>query len=582
MLIDRFFRFDETPDDRVTRSIKIVIVLVSAFGGLGVLANYVSFAATNNWGTLLDAFVLLIAPAVVIVAAPLLAKRSTDIRRTANLIFLAIYLVIVLNTVHKGSAIGTAAYFMLAFSVCYSLLFGWRGMLIAGLVSLAHFTIFLSLADQLSASYTLVARHAHVIDMEAITGTLSNYALVFLIGGSCAAAFNTQITRAVAELSLARQQADEANAAKSDFLANMGHDIRTPMNAVLGMAQVLKLENLKPHQQEMVDLVLDSGTTLTALLDDLLDLSKIQAGKLRMNYDANDLASGIRNALKLFEPRAREKGLELELNIAPDFPESVVCEPVRVRQCVSNLISNAIKFTNAGKIVVSASMIDTGADGKDVVEISVTDTGIGIDEETQSRLFGNFEQASAATAQQYGGTGLGLSISRNLARLMGGDLTVSSTPGAGSTFTLTFAAQRPGVEGAAAGAIENPGRPWRVLLVDDNAANRRVVRSLLAVMECEIVEAANGLRALEVLAREPFDIVLMDIRMPVMDGEEAFRRIREAEAPWRSLPVIALTAQTSGGSREKCIGLGMNGHIAKPVDAGDLISQVRSALGVAA
>ncbi|MEZ6030945.1 MAG: histidine kinase dimerization/phospho-acceptor domain-containing protein [Hyphomonadaceae bacterium] len=279
---------------------KTVIMLVCVIGGLAMAANFVWFVVSNPLVTFFDTFVLLIAPASVVIAGPLLAKRSSNIGRTANLILVAGYGLVVLATLQKGSPIGTAAYLMLALSLCYALLFGWRGLLIAGLVSVAHFALFLSLGDQLRGPYTLVVRHAHVIDMGAITGTLSNYALVFLISGSCAAAFNTQISWAVAELAEARRQAEEASAAKSVFLTNMSHEIRTPMNGVLGMAQVLKQQDLRPDHAEMVDTILESGTTLTSLLNDLLDLSKIQAGKLEVRQVAQDLGAAIRGVVRLF------------------------------------------------------------------------------------------------------------------------------------------------------------------------------------------------------------------------------------------------------------------------------------------
>ncbi|MEZ6030946.1 MAG: ATP-binding protein [Hyphomonadaceae bacterium] len=260
----------------------------------------------------------------------------------------------------------------------------------------------------------------------------------------------------------------------------------------------------------------------------------------------------------------------------------VACDAVRVRQCIANLISNAIKFTPSGEIVVTASAARHESTGQHLITIVVSDTGIGIDDETQARLFGNFEQASAITGEQYGGTGLGLAISRNIARLMGGDVTVSSKLGAGATFTLTFLAPEAPEEALIESEAEDRlfgDRPRRILLVDDNAANRRIARSMLAAIACEIDEAEDGERALSLLASKPFDLVLLDLRMPGMDGEETFLKIRAVTESWRDIPVIALTAHKSGGSRERCIALGMNGYVSKPIDAHDLLAQVRSALG---
>ena len=390
------------------------------------------------------------------------------------------------------------------------------------------------------------------------------------------------------ELEKALARAEAGTRAKAQFVANMSHEIRTPLNGVLGMAQSLLDDDLSPSQREKASIIVESGRTLTVLLNDVLDLSKIEAGKLEIAATPGDLAHTIRQASRLFEAQAEEKGLDLRIEQLPDFPERLCYDPTRVRQCVSNLLSNAIKFTHAGSIKVSVSATRAG-DGAYVVTVKVADTGIGMSEATQSRLFASFMQADGGTTRRYGGTGLGLAISRNLACLMGGDLTVSSEEGRGSTFCLTFKSEAADATGRAEPAImtAQPSQKSsdrkllgvRLLLTDDNAINRQVIKLFLAPHGLEIIEAANGMEALTTLASRHIDIVLLDIHMPVMDGREAIRRIRGSAEAWRSVPVIALTADAMVGDREKFIALGMSDYLSKPVDPRELVSKITSLVG---
>jgi signal transduction histidine kinase len=251
-----------------------------------------------------------------------------------------------------------------------------------------------------------------------------------------------------AVLRAAREAADRASAAKSEFLANMSHEIRTPLNGVLGMAQALQMERLTTAQSDMVNIILDSGTSLLAILNDVLDLSKIEAGKLEISPSPGDILDILSKTVQLFEAQARAKDLKLEIHVASELPSRLVFDYVRVRQCISNLLSNALKFTATGGVTICLSTEQIQA-GAQLVCIRVIDTGIGMGEETTAKLFSSFVQADGATTRQYGGTGLGLAISRNLARMMGGDLTVTSKEGEGSTFALTFQAGAAGVALAA-------------------------------------------------------------------------------------------------------------------------------------
>lgn len=391
--------------------------------------------------------------------------------------------------------------------------------------------------------------------------------------------------RRLAEVEAARDAAEAATRVKSEFLANMSHEIRTPLNGVLGMAQALESRDLDPEARGMVATIRESGANLMAILNDVLDLSKIEAGRLEISPVDSSVLQTVRQVHALFTPVASEKNVSFELDSS--VPESLRLrhDPVRVRQCVSNLVSNAVKFTREGRVRVSLS-VSPASDGRSLVTISISDTGIGMTEAACARLFEAFNQADGSTTRQFGGTGLGLAISRRLARMMGGDIVVRSKLGEGSVFDFTFLAtpalaqsETQPVSTRAASYGLSHLRGARVLLTDDNAINRQVVRMFIQPQGAIITEATNGLEAMEALEREPFDLVLLDVHMPVMDGVEAIRRIRDSRATWRNMPVIALTADAMAGDRERLIGLGMSGYVSKPIEQSELLSAIALALG---
>ncbi|MEQ1609722.1 MAG: response regulator [Hyphomonadaceae bacterium] len=394
-----------------------------------------------------------------------------------------------------------------------------------------------------------------------------------------------------AELALleAKRQAEAATVAKSNFLASMSHEIRTPLNGVLGMAQSLVNDGLLRDQREKVDVILESGKTLTALLNDVLDLSKIEAGKMEISCTDGDLVQTFERLRQLFLSKAVERGLNIDLDIAPGIPALLNYDPVRVRQCVGNLLSNAIKFTERGhvRMAVTCSEVMPGRWG---IRVAVSDTGIGMTDAVRSRLFSTFTQADATITRRFGGTGLGLAITRQLAHLMGGDVAVESEAGMGSTFTLTFMADpvnetAPAVQHEPTLLAPNETtikrlRGIKILLVDDNAVNRQVVKLFLAQLSPVFVEAVNGQEAIDRLHGAAFDLVLLDVHMPVMDGKEAIRHIRASREAWRDLPVIALTADAMSGDREKYLALGMSDYVSKPLDQRELTSKIEGVMGV--
>ena len=377
----------------------------------------------------------------------------------------------------------------------------------------------------------------------------------------------TEIMEKNRALEEARKEAEQASEAKSAFLATMSHEIRTPLNGMLGMAQALQYSPLAADDADKVKTIVESGEMLLTILNDVLDISKIASGKLELSCVEGDLGKVLRQACKLFEQQARDKGLDFELDIAPDLPQHLLFDPVRVRQCLNNLISNAVKFTQQGKVAVKAAAC--GAEGASrLVRISVSDTGIGMDAQTCERVFSSFVQADNTISREFGGTGLGLAITHELAQLMDGDVTVDSTPGKGSVFHFTFKARVPdtrpqGMPGARPAKTSLTGR--RVLVVDDSDTNRKVIRTLLSATGIAISEAVNGQEALDLLEAETFDLVLLDMHMPVLSGPETMVRIRASDKPWRNIPVIAVTADHSIGEPETCKAMGLNGFVGKPV-----------------
>ena len=376
------------------------------------------------------------------------------------------------------------------------------------------------------------------------------------------------------ELAGARDEAVAANRAKSSFLAMMSHELRTPMNGVLGMAHALTLTELDPRQASHVDMLVRSGTGLMSILNDILDISKIEAGRLELETIAFDLPDLGRRACDLWTEPASAKGVRLAYEVDPRTPQWVAGDPTRLRQIMLNLISNALKFTQEGEVRLAIRPLET-IDGATRIEIAVSDTGVGITPQQQAKLFQNFVQADASTTRRFGGTGLGLAICKQLATLMGGDIALESQEGVGTTFRVTVAlemAEAVDDEIVEAEAMGLEG--LRLLVADDNAINQAVARAILEAASAVVTTVGDGIDALEALRGEAFDVVLMDVHMPRMDGLEALQQIRAGAAGRCDIPVIALTADAMAGVDAELLARGFDAVESKPINPAALIRTV--------
>ncbi|MFZ5668160.1 MAG: ATP-binding protein [Pseudomonadota bacterium] len=375
-----------------------------------------------------------------------------------------------------------------------------------------------------------------------------------------------------------RERAESASASKSDFLATVSHEIRTPMNAVIGAAHLLRRTELAPDQAEHVAMLLSGADVLTGVINDVLDISKIEAGKLTLEVVDFPLVEKLHSLRQLWEPRAADKGIGLRLDLDPGLPAAVRGDPLRLQQILFNLLSNAVKFTDAGEVVLKAA-VDERADGPRLV-FRVTDSGCGMSPETVERVFASFEQAHAYTTRRHGGTGLGLTISRRLAEMMGGSLGAASTLGAGSTFTLEIpliAAAAPVAPARESRqADEDGGRPLSVLLAEDHEVNRRIVSLFLQPLGWRLAMAEDGEQAVAMAGAEPFDVILMDMQMPAMDGLAASRAIR-AGGPNAGTPIVALTANALDHHRAAWDEVGAAAFLSKPIDPRELVATLARA-----
>jgi len=439
-------------------------------------------------------------------------------------------------------------------------------------------------SNQMALRNQVVSRHSRVgIGLTLFLSALTlSFALIALSQVRQLDQRRLALEDLAASLRLARRDADDANQTKSVFVANVSHEIRTPFHGLLGMLALLRESGLTPRQTDHLRTATESADHLLAILDDILDMSQLESGRITLAPRPVDLRALLREVEALMRPQAGARSLALHIDVGPSVPECALLDAKRLKQVLFNLVSNAIKFSDHGGVLLELRLRD-GAESSAALHFAVSDTGIGMDEATQATLFSRFTQGDRSQAGRAGGTGLGLEISRSLARLMGGDITVRSQPGQGSTFMLEVplrATEASTLTGAQFPELHAAARPLEVLVAEDHPVNREYMAALLHNLGHHGHFAANGQEAVQAARERHFDVVLMDLHMPVLDGVAATHAIRALADPRAAtLPIVALTADAFPETRDRCLLAGMNDFLTKPVSPQKLATSLRRLFG---